>query len=123
MDLLLKLSLLLLISIIVPNGSRCLNGFKFSLPCLLGVSSPNLSAAKACANSWNVIAINIPGIVSTKLRSAPSCENNVINELNSIKAIIKNIILLSIYINQFPLQINLSNNILYQNLVFRNFTK
>ena len=42
--------------------SICFNGFSVNLPCLLGVSSPNLSATNACAYSWKVIAINIPGI-------------------------------------------------------------
>ena len=39
------------INIKKPTGSICDKGFKFNLPCLRGVSSPNLSATNACANS------------------------------------------------------------------------
>ena len=53
-----------------PIGSKCAKGFKLSLPCNLGVSSPNLSAAKACANSWNVIAIKTPGILYNSYSNA-----------------------------------------------------
>ena len=48
-------------SIKKPIGSICFRGFNVTLPWFLGVSSPNLSAAKACANSWNVIAIITAG--------------------------------------------------------------
>ena len=44
-----------------PTGSIWLIGFKLSLPCCLGVSSPSFVAAHACANSWNVIATITPG--------------------------------------------------------------
>ena len=54
------------ISIIIPIGSKCDNGFKLNLPCIFGVSSPSFTAAKACANSWNVIAIKTPGKLSNK---------------------------------------------------------
>ncbi len=38
-------------SIIKPIGSMCAMGLSVSRPCILGVGSPNLSAATACANS------------------------------------------------------------------------
>ena len=64
------------ISIITPNGSKCASGFKLILPWFLGVSSPNLSAAKAWAYSWKVIAIRTPGMVSTKPNiSTPPTKN------------------------------------------------
>ena len=45
----------------IPIGSIWLIGFRFNLPCSLGVSSPNFVATQACANSWNVIATTTPG--------------------------------------------------------------
>ena len=54
------------INIIIPIGSKCFNGSILSLPCLSGVSSPNLTAIHACANSCNEIAIITPGIVNNK---------------------------------------------------------
>ena len=48
----------------IPTGSICFNGSKVNLPWFLGVESPNLSAANACANSWNDIANITPGNVN-----------------------------------------------------------
>ena len=50
-----------------PTGSVWLNGFKFNLPCNLGVSSPSFVAIQAWANSWKVIAIITPGREYTKV--------------------------------------------------------
>jgi len=42
----------------VPSGSRWARGFRVRRPWALGVGSPSLSAAKAWAASWMVMAIN-----------------------------------------------------------------
>ena len=38
-------------------GSICFRGFGVSLHCNLGVGSPSLSLARACAYSWRLIDI------------------------------------------------------------------
>lgn len=35
----------------VPSGSKCLSGFKLTLPCIFAVGSPSLNAVQACAHS------------------------------------------------------------------------
>ena len=64
------------INSINPKGSKCFIGSKVSLPWFLGVVSPNLSAAKACANSWQVIAITTAGSVSKIEINSPRCHIN-----------------------------------------------
>ena len=54
-----------------PAISICENGFNVSLPIAFCVLSPSLYAVYACANSWNVIAINTPGMLINKLMSFP----------------------------------------------------
>ena len=66
-----------------PAISICENGFNVSLPIAFCVLSPSLYAVYACANSWNVIAINTPGMLINKLMSFPGTiiYSNILNKI------------------------------------------
>ena len=74
-----------------PTGSKCFKGFRVYLPEYFGVSSPHLTATKACANSCT-------GMVSIMARNnAINSKMSSINALTSKKFMERNGVYIIIY--------------------------